>query len=244
MASGTKPRALNEAERAGARLINRELSWLQFNTRVLEEAANESHPVLERVRFLSISASNLDEFYMVRAAGLMAQVAAGVTKLSDDGLQPSEQLQAIREQVKKLLKAQSQLSAELLDECREAGVAVVKPEDLGNRGQEWLSRWFENQLFPVLTPQAVDPAHPFPFIQTGFLVYVLRLKRPQDKREFNGLVLVPQQVERFVRVPGKPLRLSWLRRSSRKISSGCSGHGDSWPRDIPDQPRQRSGDRR
>ena len=206
MTSRTKPRALNEAERAGARLINRELSWLQFNTRVLEEAANDSHPVLERVRFLSISASNLDEFYMVRAAGLMAQVAAGVTKLSDDGLQPSEQLQAIREQVKKLLSAQSQLSAELLDECREAGVAVVKPEDLGKRGQEWLSRWFENQLFPVLTPQAVDPAHPFPFIQTGFLVYVLRLKRPQDKREFNGLVLIPQQIERFVRVPGKALR--------------------------------------
>ena len=206
MTSRTKPRALNEAERAGARLINRELSWLQFNTRVLEEAANDSHPVLERVRFLSISASNLDEFYMVRAAGLMAQVAAGVTKPSDDGLQPAEQLQAIREQVKKLLKAQSELSAELLDECREAGVAVVKPVDLGKRGQEWLSQWFENQLFPVLTPQAVDPAHPFPFIQTGFLVYVLRLKRPQDKREFNGLVLVPQQVDRFVRVPGKPLR--------------------------------------
>ncbi len=206
MTSRTKPRALNEAERAGARLINRELSWLQFNTRVLEEAANDGHPVLERVRFLSISASNLDEFYMVRAAGLMAQMAAGVTKLSDDGLQPSEQLQAIREQVKKLLKAQSKLSAELLEECREAGVAVVRPESLGKRGQEWLSRWFENQLFPVLTPQAVDPAHPFPFIQTGFLVYVLRLKRPQDKREFNGLVLVPQQIKRFVRVPGKALR--------------------------------------
>ena len=206
MTSRTKPRALNEAERAGARLINRELSWLQFNTRVLEEAANDGHPVLERVRFLSISASNLDEFYMVRAAGLMAQMAAGVTKLSDDGLQPSEQLQAIREQVKKLLKAQSKLSAELLEECREAGVAVVRPESLGKRGQEWLSRWFENQLFPVLTPQAVDPAHPFPFIQTGFLVYVLRLKRPQDKREFNGLVLVPQQIKRFVRVPGKALQ--------------------------------------
>ena len=206
MSSPGKPRALSEAERAGGRLINRELSWLQFNTRVLEEAANENHPVLERVRFLSISASNLDEFYMVRAAGLMAQVAAGVSKLSDDGLQPAEQLQAIRDQVKKLLNAQSKCSVELLSECRETGVSVVTPDELGKRAQEWLSKWFENQLFPVLTPQAVDPAHPFPFIQTGCLVYVLRLKRPADKQEMNGLVLVPPQIERFVRVPGRTVR--------------------------------------
>ena len=204
-ASG-KPRALSEAERVAGRLINRELSWLEFNTRVLEEAGNENHPLLERVRFLSISASNLDEFYMVRAAGLMAQVAAGVTKSSDDGLTPGEQLEAIRERVKKLLKAQSRRSSQLLAECRDAGVAVVSPEELGKRAREWLSRWFENQLFPVLTPQAVDTAHPFPFIQTGCLVYVLRLMRPADKHEINGLVLVPPQIERFVRVPGKALR--------------------------------------
>ena len=200
------PRPLGPAENAGGRLINRELSWLQFNTRVLEEAGNANHPLLERVRFLSISASNLDEFYMVRAAGLMAQVAAGVTQASADGLQPSEQLQAIRQQVKQLLKTQSKRSAKLLDECREAGVAVAGPRELGAKAREWLSRWFEDQLFPVLTPQAVDPAHPFPFIQSGCLVYVLRLKRPRDKREFNGLVLVPPQIERFVRVPGKSLR--------------------------------------
>ena len=200
------PRPPDSAGHAGGRLINRELSWLQFNTRVLEEAGNPNHPLLERVRFLSISASNLDEFYMVRAAGLMAQVAAGVTRASDDGLQPAQQLQAIRERVKKLLKAQSQRSAGLLAECREAGVSVVSPDELGARAREWLSRWFENQLFPVLTPQAVDPAHPFPFIQSGCLVYVLRLKWPQDKREFNGLVLVPPQIERFVRVPGKSPR--------------------------------------
>ncbi|WP_446830145.1 RNA degradosome polyphosphate kinase [Candidatus Foliamicus sp.] len=200
------PRPLSDAEHAGGRLINRELSWLQFNTRVLEEADNRNHPLLERVRFLSISASNLDEFYMVRAAGLMAQVAAGVTQASDDGLQPAEQLRAIRRHVKKLLKAQSQRSAQLLAECREAGVAAVQPDELGEKAREWLAQWFENQLFPVLTPQAVDPAHPFPFIQSGCLVYVLRLKRPEDKREFNGLVLVPPQIERFVRVPGENLR--------------------------------------
>ena len=200
------PRPLNEAEHAGGRLINRELSWLQFNTRVLEEADNQNHPLLERVRFLSISASNLDEFYMVRAAGLMAQVAAGVTQASDDGLQPAEQLRAIRRHVKKLLTAQSQRSAQLLAECRKAGVSALQPDELGAKAREWLAQWFENQLFPILTPQAVDPAHPFPFIQSGCLVYVLRLKRPEDKREFNGLVLVPPQIERFVRVPGKSLR--------------------------------------
>jgi len=200
------PRPLSEAERAGGRLINRELSWLQFNTRVLEEAGNENHPLLERVRFLSISASNLDEFYMVRAAGLMAQVAAGVASPSQDGLQPAQQLKAIRRRVKELLKAQSKRCAALLAECREAGVSVIKPGELGAKAREWLSQWFENQLFPVLTPQAVDPAHPFPFIQSGCLVHVLRLKRPNDKREFNGLVLVPPQIERFVRVPGKALR--------------------------------------
>lgn len=222
---------MSEAEPAGGRLINRELSWLQFNTRVLEEAANSSHPVLERVRFLSISASNLDEFYMVRAGGLMAQVAAGVTRPGSDGLQPGEQLEAIREQVKKLLKAQSKRSAALLDECREAGVAVVTPEELDKRARQWLSKWFENQLFPVLTPQAVDPAHPFPFIRTGCLVFVLRLKRPRDKREFNGLVLVPQQIERFVRVPGRKLRFvaveEIIARNFRRLFPGMEilGHG-------------------
>ncbi len=216
---------------AGGRLINRELSWLQFNTRVLEEAGNANHPLLERVRFLSISASNLDEFYMVRAAGLMAQAATGVTQASADGLSPGEQLQAIRSRVKKLLKAQSKRSARLLDECRAAGVSVVKPEELEARAREWLSVWFENQLFPVLTPQAVDPAHPFPFIQSGCLVYVLRLKRPSDKREFNGLVLVPPQLERFVRAPGKTLRFvaveDIIARNFRRLFPGMEilGHG-------------------
>jgi len=229
-ASG-KPRALSEAERVAGRLINRELSWLEFNTRVLEEAGNENHPLLERVRFLSISASNLDEFYMVRAAGLMAQVAAGVTKTSDDGLTPGEQLEAIRERVKKLLKAQSRRSSQLLAECRESGVSVVSPEELGQRAREWLSRWFENQLFPVLTPQAVDTAHPFPFIQTGCLVYVLRLMRPADQHEINGLVLVPPQIERFVRVPGKALRFvaveEIIARNFRLLFPGMKilGHG-------------------
>ena len=225
------PRPLSDAEQAGGRLINRELSWLQFNSRVLEEADNNSHPLMERVRFLSISASNLDEFYMVRAAGLMAQVAAGVTSASDDGLQPGQQLTAIREQVKELLQHQSGRAARLLEECREAGVSVVKPQELGAGAREWMARWFEKQLFPILTPQAVDPAHPFPFIQSGCLVYVLRLKRPEDKREFNGLVLVPPQIERFVRVPGKPLRFvaveDIIARNFKRLFPGMEtlGHG-------------------
>ena len=225
------PRPPSSAGRTGGRLINRELSWLQFNTRVLEESANPNHPLLERVRFLSISASNLDEFYMVRAAGLMAQVDAGVTRPSDDGLQPAQQLEAIRERVEELLRAQSKRSARLLAECRKAGVAVISPDELGARAREWLSRWFENQLFPVLTPQAVDPAHPFPFIQSGCLVCVLRLKRPQDKREFNGLVLVPPQIERFVRVPGNSPRFvaveEIIARNFRRLFPGMRilGHG-------------------
>ena len=188
------------------RFINRELSWLEFNMRVLEEASNSANPLLERVRFLSISASNLDEFYMVRVAGLNGQVAAGVIERSQDGLTPHEQLNAIRAKVSELLDGQDACLAALLDECRVAGVDVAKAPDLDEDDREWVASWFDRQVFPVITPLAVDPAHPFPFIQNGSVVFALELRRKMDEREMKGLIIIPHQIDRFVRLPGPDIR--------------------------------------
>ncbi len=182
--------------------LNRELSWLDFNLRVLETAANSKVPLLERVRFLSISASNLDEFYMVRVAGLAGQVMEGVTDRSKDGLTPSQQLEAIREKVRFLLDSQYECEKELFSLCKKAGIKVITPEKLDRSGARWLSEWFSKKLFPVLTPLAIDPAHPFPFIRNGSLVCAVQLARAEDGKRMKGLILLPSQVERFIRVPG------------------------------------------
>src|SRR4051812_48207727 len=146
------------------RFINRELSWLAFNTRVLEEARNARHPLLERVRFLSISASNLDEFYMVRVAGLKGQVNAGISQVSADGLTPQEQLDQINERVRGLFKLQDACWEELQVQLAAQGIAVVGPDDLSPTERQALQDRFLEHFFPVLTPLAIDPAHPFPFI--------------------------------------------------------------------------------
>ncbi len=185
------------------RFLNRELSWLDFNLRVLETASNQEIPLLERVRFLSISASNLDEFYMVRVAGLVGQVMAGVTDRSIDGLTPSEQLKAIREKVKSLIDRQYECEKKLLSLCQNTGISIVDPEKLNSMDSRWLSSWFSTQLFPVLTPLAIDPAHPFPFIHNGSLVYAVTLNRAEDEKQMKGLILLPPQVNRFVRIPGE-----------------------------------------
>ncbi len=183
-----------------ARFINRELSWLEFNRRVLEEAANPAHPLMERVRFLAISGSNLDEFYMVRVAGLRAMVRSEVGARSMEGLSPGEQLVALNALAGELMVDQQRRWTALKEEMRGAGIAVLRGEELSSDDIEWLREDFLASLFPLITPLAVDPAHPFPFIPNlGFSV-ALALRAP-DRGLMNALVPVPSGAPRFVRLP-------------------------------------------
>ncbi|MEM9879939.1 MAG: RNA degradosome polyphosphate kinase [Pseudomonadota bacterium] len=184
----------------------RELSWLKFNSRVLEEAENAAHPVLERLRFLAISGSNLDEFYMVRVAGLKSQVDAGVNALSADGLTPAQQLDAINEATQKLLKKQQGCWQSLHQELIENGIEVLSASDVDDGERDWLENYFLEQLFPVLTPLAIDPAHPFPFIPNLGFSLVLELRRRSDGMALSALVPLPAKVKRFIRLPGDPIR--------------------------------------
>ena len=184
-----------------ARFINRELSWLAFNERVLEEAWNPAHPLLERLRFLSISAANLDEFFMVRVGGLKGQVESGIATPSQDDLTPRAQLKAINERAHVLMHEQQRCWRDLRVAIGKAGIAVLDPEDLGAEERDWLSRYFTDQIFPVLTPVAIDPAHPFPFIPNFGFSLVLSMKRPGDEAELAGLVALPSAIDRFVRLP-------------------------------------------
>ncbi|WP_240756773.1 RNA degradosome polyphosphate kinase [Roseicella aquatilis] len=183
------------------RFINRELSWLDFNTRVLEEAANERHPLLERLRFIAISASNLDEFYSVRVAGLIGQERAGITTLSSDGRSPTQQLAEILARAKELIDGQQREWRVLRGLLAEAGVVLETAEALGYRDRDWLAEWFMERVFPVVTPLAVDPAHPFPFISNLSLCMVLKLVREEDGGTMRALLPLPPQVERFIRLP-------------------------------------------
>ncbi|BDG73853.1 RNA degradosome polyphosphate kinase [Roseomonas fluvialis] len=184
-----------------ARYINRELSWLAFNQRVLEEAANPRHPLLERLRFVAISASNLDEFYSVRVAGLVGQERAGIGKLSHDGKTPAQQLAAIHDQAQALIRAQQDAWQELRALLRGAGVAVCEPAELDAADRDWLEAYFMDRVFPVLTPLAVDPAHPFPFISNLSLCMVLKLVREEDGGTMRALLPLSPQVQRFIRLP-------------------------------------------
>ncbi len=188
------------------RFINRERSWLAFNIRVLEESRNPRHPLLERVRFLSISASNLDEFYMVRVAGLKGQVNAGITQISDDGLTPAEQLEQINVYVRELFRLQDESWRELKLLLEKEGIVVVAAGNLNASDRDWLEQRFMDHIFPVITPLAIDPAHPFPFIPNLAHALVLQLARIADGETMRALVPVPPQVERFVRLHGAGLR--------------------------------------
>jgi polyphosphate kinase len=213
------------------RFINRELSWLRFNLRVLEEAANPAHPLMERLRFLSISASNLDEFYMVRVAGLKAQVATGASSESPDRMTPQQQLRAIDKAVADLRRRQQQWAEEILAALEQAGLALVEPGQLSAADREWLSREFQTQIFPLLSPLSVDPAHPFPFIPNLGYTLVLELENEADRERMLALVILPAQLKRFLRLPGKKLRyiglvqvvlmfLDQLFPGFRKVASG------------------------
>ncbi|QCP86541.1 RNA degradosome polyphosphate kinase [Cereibacter sphaeroides] len=200
-----EPVTLPEEEVSGPRrFFNRELSWLAFNWRVLDEAGNPRVPLLERLRFLSISATNLDEFYTVRVAGLRALVRAGNLMLSEDGRTPAEQLQLINADARRLMQTQQTVWNKLRREMEEQGISILTRSKLTVRDLRHLEDHFLSKVFPVLSPLAIDPAHPFPFIpNTGFTLG-LELERMSDRRPLQALLPIPQQIARFVELPAKP----------------------------------------
>lgn len=183
------------------RFINREVSWLAFNERVLDEATNATHPVMERLRFLSISASNLDEFFMVRVAGLVGQTKAGVEVPSQDGLTPAQQLDAILQRADALMVRQQKVWGDVLKDLRSEKIFVRESDELTPSQLDWLEDYFLDQVLPVLTPLAIDPAHPFPFIPNLGLALALQLARRDDGNRMNALLLIPQRLDRFIMLP-------------------------------------------
>ncbi|MBA3676344.1 MAG: RNA degradosome polyphosphate kinase [Sphingosinicella sp.] len=193
-------------EEKGERLFNRELSWLAFNRRVLEEARNPRHPLLERLRFLSISGDNLDEFFMVRVAGLKGQQLADIEECSADGLTPSQQLAAIAEEADQLTGNQQEVWSQLKAALTQSGLEVLGNDDIDAASGDWLDRHFREQVFPVLTPQAIDPAHPFPFIPNKGFSLIFDLKRISDSVPISELLMIPGTLPRFIRLPGDGAR--------------------------------------
>ncbi|AQR75682.1 RNA degradosome polyphosphate kinase [Sphingomonas sp. LM7] len=190
----------------GKRYFNRELSWLAFNRRVMEEACNPAHPLLERLRFLSISGSNFDEFFMVRVAGLMGQQLQRVEARSADGLTPSQQLVAISDEAEILADSQQSVWHDIRAKLAEVDIHVLEADAIEDETAAWLENHFREQIFPILTPQALDPAHPFPFIPNQGSSAIFDLVRRSDREPIRELVLLPTTMPRFVRLPGEPAR--------------------------------------
>ncbi|MEN8936061.1 RNA degradosome polyphosphate kinase [Planktotalea arctica] len=205
------PLALDDVDFAGpARFVNRELSWLNFNWRVLDEAENPRVPLLERLRFLSISATNLDEFYTVRVAGLRELAQAGNATPAADGLTPAEQLVLINEDARNLLQTQQRALEGIRSEMLDAGIAIVERADLSKSDKDYVADVFLHKVFPVLSPLAIDPAHPFPFIPNTGYSLALQLERQADKRELLALLPIPAQIDRFVTLPAPDGLLRYL----------------------------------
>ncbi|WP_298359213.1 RNA degradosome polyphosphate kinase [uncultured Litoreibacter sp.] len=196
------PVALDGVELAGPdRFFNRELSWLAFNWRVLEEASNPKVPLLERVRFLAISANNLDEFYSVRVAGLRELALAGNTTPSADGRTPAQQLVLIDQNARALMERQDDVLGDLRRDMHVSGLSMLGGDALNKTDLEYLEKYFISNIFPVLSPLAIDPAHPFPFIPDTGLSLALQLSRKSDGRSLQALLPIPKQIERFVTLP-------------------------------------------
>ncbi|MDB4878066.1 MAG: polyphosphate kinase [Gemmatimonadetes bacterium] len=195
---------MSDAHPSSSLYLNRELSWLAFNGRVLHEAMDPRVPLLERVKFLGIFSANLDEFYMVRIAGLRRQFAAGVVQTPPDGLTPAEQIDAIDSEVARLTRRQRDCLAGLLDELSVNGVRLLTVKDL--TPGEWgaMDEYFESQIFPVLTPLAVDPGHPFPYISNLSLSLAVEIRDPEGGAMRFARVKVPKSLPRWVPVNGRP----------------------------------------
>ena len=198
--SGDPPDSLFGFSRS-ARFINRELSWLAFNTRVQEEADNKDHPLMERLKFLSISGSNLDEFFMVRVAGLHGQKLAGVDNRSQEDMTPAQQLDKIHARTNELMTRQQNSWLTILEEMKAHNIEVVGSHDIPQENEEWLESYFLSDVLPVLTPLAIDPAHPFPFIPNLGFALVLQMSRLTDGKKMNALLPLPQQLKRFIKLP-------------------------------------------
>lgn len=213
------------------RFFNRELSWLAFNRRVLAEAQNINYPVLERLRFLSISGSNLDEFMMVRVAGLAAQIRQGIDEVSIDGLTPAQQLHAAYAGAGELMHAQQSILDDLTALLDKTGIHIVGTRKLDRAQTDWLAQHFRAHVFPALTPQAIDPAHPFPFINNQGTGILFTLTRIADGETVNEMILIPPALPRFIRLPGEAV--SWISieelvlRNAMQLFPGfrINGHG-------------------
>jgi polyphosphate kinase len=184
------------------RFLNRELSWMAFNRRVLEEASNPRHPLFERLRFLSIAANNQEEFYMVRVAGLKAQIKAGIATISYDGRSAEQQLQAITVASSHFAENLQTTWKGMRDELSKAHIKIVAADSLKKNDVIWIQKYFEREVFPVLTPIAVDPSHPFPFIPNKGIAIALHLHNKEEKQTNNALIVLPKSLKRFVRLPG------------------------------------------
>ena len=206
IASVTAPEDDAFVPQVNDRYFNRELSWLAFNRRVLEEACNTAHPLLERLRFLSISGSNLDEFFMVRVAGLKGQMLKDVDRRSADGLTAGQQLGAIAVEADALMNSQQAVWGDLRTLLDEAGLHVLRRDEVDADVAEWLETHFREQIVPILTPQALDPSHPFPFIPNKGMAVMFDLVRKSDREPVRELVMIPGSSPRFLRIPGDPAR--------------------------------------